>query len=66
MTGVVPETLEEAKETAEVKALIEKHYNYTGSKRAKEILDNWQASAVKFVKVTTPAYKALLAKKEAV
>ena len=65
-TTVVAEAVTDSKEAEAVKKLIENHYNYTGSKRAKEILENWSAMLPKFVKVTTEAYKALLAKKEAV
>lgn len=46
------------KDIVELKAMIENHLKYTGSKRAKEILDNFDAN--KFVKVIAPKYKELL------
>ena len=56
--SVITETPDD-KDTTELKAMIENHYNYTGSQRAKEILDNFDAS--KFVKIIAPKYKELLA-----
>ncbi len=38
-------------EIAELRSLIEKHYQYTGSPRAKEILDNFDSFLPKFWKV---------------
>ena len=57
-TLVITETLDE-KDSTELKAMIENHYKYTGSKRAKEILDKFDTN--KFVKVIAPKYKELLA-----
>jgi glutamate synthase (NADPH/NADH) large chain len=56
--SVITETPDD-KDTTELKSMIENHYNYTGSQRAKEILDNFDAS--KFVKIIAPKYKELLA-----
>ena len=56
--SVITETPDD-KDTTELKSMIENHYNYTGSQRAKEILDNFDAS--KFVKIIYPKYKELLA-----
>jgi len=39
---------------------IEKHYRYTGSARAKQILDNWSAYLPKFVKVMPTEYRRAL------
>lgn len=47
-----------------LKGLIENHLRYTGSLRAKEILDNWQDSLAKFVKVFPNEYRRALAEKE--
>jgi len=40
--------------------LIERHRHYTGSKRAKEILDNWDKYLPKFVKVMPTDYRKSL------
>ena len=45
-----------------LKDLIEKHFRYTGSLRAREILDNWTHSRVKFIKVFPKEYKQALLK----
>ncbi|MDQ7057759.1 MAG: glutamate synthase large subunit [Ghiorsea sp.] len=45
--------------------LIVRHVHYTNSARGKEILDNWDASLEKFVKVIPVDYKRALAEREA-
>ena len=55
------EKVEDEKEKAELKSMIEKHVQYTDSSRGKQILDNWDASLAKFVRVIAPRYKELLA-----
>jgi len=54
---------------AQLKKLLEDHNRWTGSKRARELLDNWSQSRVKFVKVFPNEYKRALgeihARKEA-
>jgi glutamate synthase (NADPH/NADH) large chain len=55
------EKLETAAEIAEVRALIEKHLEYTKSPRAREVLANWTALVPKFVKVMPKDYKRMLA-----
>jgi glutamate synthase (ferredoxin) len=59
MVGV--EKLEDGKEVAEVKAMIQKHVDYTKSVRGKVILDGWTAWQPKFVKVMPKDYKRMLA-----
>ena len=44
-----------------LKKLLEDHNRWTGSKRARELLDNWAASRQKFVKVFPNEYKRALA-----
>lgn len=39
---------------------IEKHFQYTGSQRAREILDNWPQARQKFIKVFPKEYKQAL------
>jgi len=59
MVGI--EKLESPKEIAEVRALIERHLDYTGSTRARAVLDNWAATVPKFVKIMPKDYKRMLA-----
>jgi glutamate synthase (NADPH/NADH) large chain/glutamate synthase (ferredoxin) len=44
----------------QLKRLLEAHNRYTGSKRARELLDHWAASRSKFVKVFPTEYKRAL------
>ncbi len=55
------EKLEDPKEIAGVRALIEKHLDYTRSTRAEAILAKWEASVPRFVKVMPKDYKRMLA-----
>ena len=54
---------------AQLKKLLEEHNRWTGSKRARELLDTWDVSRLKFVKVFPNEYKRALgeihARKEA-
>ncbi len=43
-----------------LKGLIERHARYTGSERAKEILENWGIERKKFVKVFPTEYRRAL------
>ena len=52
------------KEEAFVKDLIERHVAYTGSPKAKRILDDWKASIGHFVKVMPIEYRRVLDKQE--
>ena len=44
----------------QLKRLLEDHNRWTGSKRARELLDNWEVSRTKFVKVFPNEYKRAL------
>jgi glutamate synthase (ferredoxin) len=44
----------------QTKFLIEKHARYTQSKKAAEVLANWEAMVPKFVKVMPRDYKQVL------
>lgn len=44
--------------------LIERHFQYTGSTRARHLLDDWERSRAKFVKVFPSEYKRVLAEME--
>ncbi len=45
---------------AALKKLIEDHHRWTGSLRAREILDNWSTAMTKFVKVFPHEYRRAL------
>jgi glutamate synthase domain-containing protein 2/glutamate synthase domain-containing protein 1/glutamate synthase domain-containing protein 3 len=51
-----------AEDVAELKALIEKHFEYTRSDVAQQVLDHWEAMLPKFVKVIPVEYKMALEK----
>ena len=55
------EEVEVDEDIAELKELIEKHANYTGSTVAANVLDNWTETLPKFVKVMPRDYKRALA-----
>jgi len=59
MVGTEP--LRDAEEIAKVRALIEKHRNYTGSKRAEGVLADWPASVKRFTKIIPKDYQRMLA-----
>ncbi|MDE1947732.1 MAG: glutamate synthase subunit alpha, partial [Burkholderiales bacterium] len=48
-----------------VKKLIEDHHRWTGSLRAREILDQWASARARFVKVFPHEYKRVLAERAA-
>lgn len=52
--------IEDAADERELKGLISRHFEYTGSPRAKEILDNWKDYVNKFLKVLPIEYKRVL------
>jgi len=54
------ESLENVFEIGEVKGMIEKHYNLTGSSLAGEILHDWEQRLPKFVKVIPQDYQRML------
>ncbi len=61
------ERLEDQSEIAEVRQLIQQHYDYTCSDKAKRLLDRWDESYPKLVKVMPRDYKRVLqAIKEAI
>ncbi|MCW2276683.1 glutamate synthase large subunit [Heliophilum fasciatum] len=61
MEMVQLETLQDEKDIAHVKAMIEKHVQYTGSQYAQDVLDNWEAYLPKFVRVIPKDYKRMMA-----
>jgi glutamate synthase (ferredoxin) len=54
------EKLEDSAEIEELRELIERHVEYTGSERAKAVLADWQNMLPKFVKVIPHDYKRVL------
>ena len=44
----------------QLKKLLEDHNRWTGSKRARELLDNWEQARARFVKVFPTEYKRAL------
>jgi glutamate synthase (ferredoxin) len=55
------DTLEEDEDTETVKSLLTKHFQYTQSTVARNILDNWSEYQSKFIKVMPKDYKRVLA-----
>jgi glutamate synthase (NADPH/NADH) large chain len=51
----------ELTDEAQLRKLLEDHNRWTGSKRARELLDHWAISRTKFVKVFPNEYKRALA-----
>lgn len=51
--------LDNYEEIDEVKRLIRNHYHLTGSLKAKNVLENWQDTVPKFIKVIPKEYKEM-------
>ncbi len=47
-------------EISEVKARIQRHVDYTGSVKAQSILDNWETTSARFLKVMPTDYERVL------
>ena len=60
MEMVELERLEDAEERAEVRRMIERHLEHTGSVPARTVLADWTRSVDDFVKVTPTDYKRVL------
>ena len=58
---VLVEQLTEPLEIRKVRELVERHLKWTDSSRARQVLDNWDASVARFVKVIPKDYKRMLA-----
>jgi glutamate synthase (NADPH/NADH) large chain len=48
-----------------LRSMVESHWKYTGSRKAKAVLDNWTAMLAKFVKIMPVDYKRVLAERKA-
>jgi glutamate synthase domain-containing protein 3 len=55
--------IEEKKESDEIKVMVENYIKYTDSKEAKKLLDDWDATVSKLIKVMPVDYKRVLANK---
>ena len=51
------ESVEDAADITELRDLVQKHANYTGSTVAQAILDDWEQSLSRFIKVMPTDYK---------
>jgi glutamate synthase (NADPH/NADH) large chain len=52
--------LSDPKETAEIRQLLERHVEYTGSTRAQALLDDWQTTVSRFVRVVPNDYRRVI------
>jgi glutamate synthase (NADPH/NADH) large chain len=52
--------LSDPKEAAEIRRLLERHVEYTGSARAKALLDDWQTTVSRFIRVVPNDYRRVL------
>jgi glutamate synthase (NADPH/NADH) large chain/glutamate synthase (ferredoxin) len=59
------EKVKTAEDRQVLKAMLEAHLKYTGSRKAKLVLDGWQAMLPKFVKIMPSDYKRVLAERKA-
>jgi glutamate synthase domain-containing protein 3 len=55
------ESLDDAEEIARVHAMIERHLKFTGSARAKHVLDNWDDMVPKFARIMPKDFKRAVA-----
>ncbi len=54
------ETVEDSEEINDLREMIQKHADYTGSQKAAKVLANWDEMVSKFVKVMPKDYKRVL------
>ena len=54
------EKITSPEEEAEIREMIQHHFNYTGSEVAREVLENWQTYVQQCVKVMPTDYKRVL------
>ena len=60
LASVDLEPVIEPRDVQLVRDLVEKHFELTGSKRAKNILDNWQEMLPRFIKIFPHEFKRVL------
>jgi len=56
------ELVDNEQDQRELKQLLENHVRYTGSPKAKHIIENWESSLPRFIKVFPMEYKRALGK----
>ncbi|MCT2536357.1 glutamate synthase large subunit [Aquibacillus koreensis] len=54
------ESLEDENEANDLKGMLQKHIQYTNSSKAMNVLENWDESVTKFVKVIPKDYKLIM------
>ena len=54
------EKIEDAEEEAEVKEMIQKHFDYTGSAAAEQVLNDWDGFLAKCVRVMPTDFKRVM------
>jgi glutamate synthase domain-containing protein 3 len=54
------ERLEDPSDIAELRQIIQNHFNYTGSLKAKQVLESWNEQMKNFVKVMPRDYKRVV------
>ncbi|HEV8540268.1 MAG TPA: glutamate synthase large subunit [Nitrospiraceae bacterium] len=59
------EKVTSAEDKALLKKMVQAHLKYTGSRKAKTLLDGWDAALAKFVKIMPIDYKRVLAERKA-
>ena len=52
--------LSNPQETAQIKRLLERHVEYTGSSRAKALLDDWTTTVSRFIRVVPNDYRRVI------
>jgi len=55
------DAIEEQKESDEIRVMVEKYVKYTQSKEAQKLLDDWETTVSKMIKVMPVDYKRVLA-----
>jgi glutamate synthase domain-containing protein 2/glutamate synthase domain-containing protein 3 len=64
LTSVDLVSVETAEDVRRLKTLIEEHFQYTRSSVAKKVLDDWEATLPKFIKVYPVDYRRVLEKRK--
>ena len=58
------DAIDSADEAAELLDLLEEHHQWTGSSVAAQLIENWEASLQRFIKVMPRDYKRVLAERQ--
>jgi glutamate synthase domain-containing protein 3 len=60
MDMVEIELMDDPKDREDLKRILEDHLRYTGSRKAEALLEDWDESCKRFIKVMPVGYKMLL------